>query len=129
MSLFALVPRLDDHPAEPGVREGDLEGEVGFRFAVEDPVRLRGEDAVLVERRIGGRVENAEDDPLVLDRRQLLGGHDEHRQGGEGHRDPDRVHRRTRRQRGVEKAAVGVFQPFEIAGDLAGQAALLHSRL
>src|SRR3990172_1160703 len=121
---LAIIPWFGDHAPETGVGEGDLEGEVGFRHLVEDPVDLRGEEAVLVEGGVGGRVEDAEDDPLVLHRSQLLGGHDEHRHGDEGYRDPDRVDRRTRRQGGIETAAVGVFQALEIAGDAAGQAAL-----
>ena len=44
-----FAPRLDDHSAETGVGEGDLEGEVAFRLAQEDAVDLRGVDAVLVE--------------------------------------------------------------------------------
>ena len=124
-----LVPRLDDHPAEPGVgkviwKVKSFSGSLWkTRFASAEKMRFWSSVA---NWRTRTRMPKMTPGPRP---RHLLGGHEEHRHGGEGHRDPYRVHRRTRRQRGVEKAAVGVLQPFETAGDPAGQAVLLHSRL
>ncbi len=97
---------LVDHAAEARAREGDLEGEVGFRDVEKDLVGRGRVAAGLVEGGVGRGVEDAEDHPLVLGRRQFLGRHDEHRDGQQAHDDPDQVDGRAGVQGGVEQAAV-----------------------
>ena len=71
-ALLALAPRLRDHAAEAAARERDLEDVLGLGERLEDVVDLLGEELRLVERRVRRRLDDAEDDALVLLRRQLL---------------------------------------------------------
>ena len=92
---LALVPGFDHHAAETGGRAGYLKGEVGFRDAQEGLVDRRSISAGLVEGGVGRCVEDAENNALVLGRRQFLGRHDEHRYREKAYDDPDHVDSRT----------------------------------
>ena len=103
---LALVPGLDHHAGKAGGRMGQLEGELGLRHAEIDPVDRRGIAAGLVEGGIGRRIDDAENDALVLGGRQFLGRHDEHGDGQQAHHDPHHVDGRTGVEGDVEQAAV-----------------------
>ena len=118
----ALLPGLEDHAAEAGCGTGDLEGELGFRHAQKNLVGGRGIPAVLIEGRIGRRIEDAEDDSLVLGRRQFHRRHDEHGNGEKACDDPDRIDRRAGVEGRIEQLSVEESQPVEAPGNYSGEA-------
>ena len=69
---LALVPGLEPVAPEPAAGEGDLEGEPRLGDLQHRPVHLPDRDHQLVEGGVGRGVHHAEDDALVLDRRQFL---------------------------------------------------------
>ena len=127
-SFLALIPGLQDHAAEAAAREGELKSELRLREALEDLARRIGKGGRLLDRGVGRRVDNAEDDALVLGRRQFLGSkareEEEHDRGDDREADPGGVNRRAHPQGGVEPAAVPIAHAIEEMVDPRGEPAL-----
>jgi hypothetical protein len=62
---FPLAPRLGYHPAEARAWKGELESEVRLGNAQGNIFDRRGEVAVLIERRVGGSLEDSEDHSMA----------------------------------------------------------------
>jgi len=103
---LALAPGLHHHPGKSRTRIGHLKGKLRFRHAHVGVVDRGGVAAGLIQRGVGGRIQNAEHDPLVLGGGQFLGRHNEHRHRQQPHHDPHQVDGRTRTQSKVEHAGV-----------------------
>ena len=85
----------------------------GLRDRHHRPVHLPGRVGHLVEGRVGRGVDDAEDDALVLDRRQLLGRLEEHGGGQQRDHRPGGVDDAAGLERGLEVAGVGGLDPLE----------------
>ena len=127
-SPLPLIPRFHNHAAKPRSWIGHLKGEVRFRNAHEDPVGLGSIDTGLIQGRIGRGVKDAEDDPLVLGRSQLFGGHIEHGKSQRTHDQPDDINRRAGIQGRRQPAPVKTSKSLEVTRNATGQAMLLHPR-
>ena len=93
-----------------------------------DVVHLLGEERGLVDRRVGGGLDDREDDALILGRRQLalrhqVEGHRQHR-----HDRPEHQHDRPVLQRAGQDARVAAADAVEAPVDPAGEAALAVAR-
>jgi len=77
--------------------------------------------AGLLQSGIGGRVKDAEDNPLVFRGRKLCGGHLEHGDGQETDDKPDQIDRRPGGEGLVKKSAIEFFEAVKSPADTAGQ--------
>src|SRR6478752_2369267 len=66
-----LAPGFRRHAAEAAARERDLEDAGALRERTVDVVNLVGEQPGLLERGVGGRLHEVQEEPLILDWRQL----------------------------------------------------------
>src|SRR4029077_1974679 len=74
--FLPLAPGLKDHAAKATRRKSELKGEIRFRETEELLLCRVGERGCLIDGRVGGRIDNAEDNALIFRRCQLATQHD-----------------------------------------------------
>ena len=120
---LALAPRLHAHAAEAGERLRELEGVPRFRDRHEDLVHLFGVERGLLDGGIRRRLHDAEDDALILLRREFL--RRDMRKNGTPQQDDDdgeRDRHRPPAERAGERAHVAAAQAVEALVDPAREA-------
>ena len=122
--LFPLAPRLRHHASETAARRSDLKDAFALGERVINIVDLSREQIGLINRRVGGGLDDSEDNSLVLSRRQfVLREHVERHDQRDDNRPENKNHGPVL-QRASEHARISATHALKAAIDHSREAAL-----